>query len=52
MYLIISIWKIEFPWEESWDKKEVSITDVTVALLSHPTYAVAYQNHYVHTSLG
>lgn len=22
MYLIMLIWKMEFPWEESWDRKE------------------------------
>lgn len=53
MYLIMLIWKIEFPWEESWDRKKVPVRLVLqLPLPPYPAYVTTHQNHYIHTSLG
>lgn len=53
MYLIMLIWKMEFPWEESWDQKEVLVR------LGHSScspirkcLSETHQDHNVHASLG
>lgn len=53
MYLIMLIWKMEFPWEESWNREEVLVRrGWQHPLPPHPASTAAHQNDYVHTSLG